>query len=276
MKHLLRAAKFLKSYKWQAIGAFLCLLFTNGAMLVQPQFTRLIIDRGIGEGNINLVLWLTFAMVGFAVLRAVFSFLQGALMARTAQGLAYDLRNHIYAQIQALSFSYHDQAQTGQLMTRATSDVDMVQKFVGNGFLMMVGAVLMMLGSLVFLFVTNWQLSLATLAIVIFTFSVFGAIASRIRPLFKIVQERLSKLNVVLQENLAGVRVIKAFVREPYELDRYTAANQELYDINLRLGRIFSIFMPMIMLTASMAVLSVYWIGGGQVITGFDKAVLGL
>jgi ATP-binding cassette subfamily B protein len=144
----------------------------------------------------------------------------------------------------------------------------MVQKFVGNGFLMMVGAALMMVGSVVFLFVTNWRLSLATLAIVIFTFTVFGTIASRVRPLFKIVQERLSKLNVVLQENLAGVRVVKAFVREPHELHRYTVANQELYDINLRLGRIFSIFMPMIMLTASMAVLSVYWIGGGQVIRG--------
>jgi ATP-binding cassette subfamily B protein len=214
------------------------------------------------------VIWLALAMVGFAAARAVFSFFQGVLMARTAQGIAYDLRNQLYSKIQALSFSYHDQAQTGQLMTRATSDVDMVQRFMGHGFLMMVGAAIMMLGSLTFLFITNWQLSLATLAIVVFTFSVFGTIASRVRPLFKVVQERLAALNVVLQENLVGVRVVKAFVREPYELERYTAANQELYDINIRLGRIFSIFMPMIFLTASMAVLSVYWIGGSQVIRG--------
>ena len=142
-------------------------------------------------------------------------------MARTAQGIAYDVRNQLYAKIQALSFSYHDQAQTGQLMTRATSDVDMVQRFVGQGFLMMVGAAIMMVGSLVFLFVTNWQLSLVMLVIVPFTFVVFGTIASRIRPMFKIVQERLAKLNTVLQENLAGVRVVKAFVREPYEAERY-------------------------------------------------------
>jgi ATP-binding cassette subfamily B protein len=268
VKHLLRAAKFLKNYKWQVAGAFLCLLITNAAMLVQPQFTRLIVDRGIGERNMSLVIWLALAMVAFSAVRALFSFFQGALMARTAQGIAYDVRNQLYAKIQALSFSYHDQAQTGQLMTRATSDVDMVQRFVGNGFLMMAGAVIMMLGSITFLFVTNWRLSLATLAIVAFTFTVFGAIAGRIRPLFKVVQERLSRLNVVLQENLAGVRVIKAFVREPYELERYTAANQELYNINLRIGRIFAVFMPMIFFTASMAVLSVYWIGGGQVIRG--------
>jgi ATP-binding cassette subfamily B protein len=121
MKHLLRAAKFLKGYRWQVIGAFVCLLITNAAMLIQPQFTRIIVDRGIGERNINLVLGLTLAMVAFAALRALFSFVQGALMARTAQGIAYDVRNQLYAKIQALSFSYHDRAQTGQLMTRATS-----------------------------------------------------------------------------------------------------------------------------------------------------------
>ena len=268
MKHLLRAAKFLKPYRWLVIGAFLSLLISNAAMLVQPQFTRLIVDRGIAGNNMPLVIGLALGMVGFAAARALFSFFQGVLMARTAQGIAYDVRNHLYAKIQALSFSYHDRAQTGQLMTRATSDVDMVQRFVGQGFLMMVGAAVMMLGSLTFLFITNWQLSIAMLAIVIFTFSVFGTIASRIRPLFKIVQERLAKLNTVLQENLAGIRVVKAFVREPYELKRYTAANQELYDINVRLGRIFSIFMPMIFFTASIAVLSVYWIGGSQVIRG--------
>jgi ATP-binding cassette subfamily B protein len=268
VKHLLRAGRFLKEYKWLVIGAFFCLLIANGAMLIQPQFTRLIVDQGIANKNMSLVVWMALAMVGFAAARALFSFLQGATMARTAQGIAYDVRNQLYAKIQALSFSYHDRAQTGQLMTRATSDVDMVQRFVGQGFLMMVGAAVMMIGSLTFLFITNWQLSIATLAIVVFTFSVFGTIASRVRPLFKIVQERLAKLNVVLQENLAGIRVIKAFVREPYELERYTAANQELYNINIRLGRIFSVFMPMIFMTASMAVLSVYWIGGRQVIRG--------
>jgi len=106
------------------------------------------------------------------------------------------------------------------------------------------------------------------LVIVPFTFGVFGTIASRIRPLFKIVQERLAKLNVVLQENLTGVRVVKAFVREPYELQRYTNANRELYDVNIKLGKLFSLFMPMIFFISSIASLSVYWIGGGQVIYG--------
>ncbi|MBC8444909.1 MAG: ABC transporter ATP-binding protein [Chloroflexi bacterium] len=268
MKHLLRASAFLKAYRWQAVGAFVCLLLANAASLIQPQFTRLIVDTGIGTGNMRTVIWMSMAMIGFALLRSVFTFLQGVLMARTAQGIAYDARNQLYAKIQALSFSYHDRAQTGQLMTRATSDVDMVQRFVGNGFLMMIGAAVMMIGSLVLLFVTNWQLSLVMVVIVPFTFAVFGNIASRIRPLFKVVQERLARLNTVLQENLVGVRVVKAFVREPYELQRYTEANQELYDINIQIGRWFSLFMPLIFFISNIALLSVYWIGGGQVIRG--------
>ena len=131
----------LGKFKWMVIGAFVCLLIGNAASLIQPQFTRLIVDRGISTGNMGLVIGMSLAMVGFAALRALFSFFQGALMARTAQGVAYEMRNQLYAKIQALSFSYHDRAQTGQLMTRATSDVDMVQGFVGHGFLMVIGSV---------------------------------------------------------------------------------------------------------------------------------------
>ena len=268
MKHLFRAARFLATYKWQVVGAFVSLVLANAASLVQPQFTRLIVDRGIRAKDMGVVIWMAAAMIAFALLRSVFSFLQGMLMARTAQGVAYDLRNQIYARIQSLSFSYHDRAQTGQLMTRATSDVDLVQGFVGQGFLMIIGAAMMMIGSLVFLFVTNWQLSLVMLVIVPFTFGVFGTVASRIRPLFKVVQERLSRLNVVLQESLIGVRVVKAFVREPYEARRYRAANQELYDVNIRIGRMTAFMFPMAFFISNLAALAVYWIGGGQVIHG--------
>jgi ATP-binding cassette subfamily B multidrug efflux pump len=268
MKHLFRAGKFLKEYKWLVVAAFLSLMIGNAANLVQPQFTRLIVDQGIGSRNMSMVIWLALAMVGFAVLRSLFSFLQGALMARTAQGVGFDLRNQLYAKIQALSFSYHDRAQTGQLMTRATSDVDLVQGFVGQGFLMVVGAVLMMIGSLVFLFITNWQLSLVMLVIVPITFSVFGTIASRVRPMFKLVQQRLAKLNTVLQESLVGVRVVKAFVREPYEAQRYADANRDLYDINIQINRRMAFFFPMIFFMSNVSTLSVYWIGGIQVIDG--------
>jgi ATP-binding cassette subfamily B protein len=259
---------FLGRYKWLMIGGFVCLLFANVASLIQPQFTRMIVDRGIRSGNLALVIWMAVAMVGFAILRAIFTFLQGISMVRTAQGVAYDMRNRLYAKIQALSFSYHDRAQTGQLMTRATSDVDLVQGFVSQGFLMVVSSVMMLVSSLVFLFVTNWRLSLVMMVIVPITFTIFGAVSSRIRPMFKLVQERLSRLNVVLQESLSGVRVVKAFAREPYEAKRYADANQELYDMNIRIGRIMAVVFPMVFTISNLSRLSVYWVGGVQVIGG--------
>jgi len=268
MKSLLRATRFLKPYRRSVIGAILCLILANGASLIQPQFTRRVVDQGIRAADLGVVISMAIAIIDFAILRAVFTFLQGMLMARTAQGIAFDMRNHLYGKIQALSFSYHDRAQTGQLMTRATSDVDLVQRFVGQGSLMMAGAAVMMIGSLVLLFVTNWQLSLVMVVIVPFTFIVFGRLASRIRPMFKQVQEKLASLNTVLQENLVGVRVVKAFVREPYEAERYAGANQELYDIQIEIGKRFSLFMPMVFFISNLATLSVYWIGGSQVIGG--------
>ncbi len=268
MKHLLRAGKFLAPYKWQALAAFLALLLSNAASLIQPQFTRLIVDRGIEAANLRLIIWMSLALVGFSIVNSVFSFAQGALMVRTAQDVAYDMRNRIYAKIQALSFSYHDQAQTGQLMTRATSDVDMVQGFVGQGFLMVVGSALMMIGSLVFLFITNWQLSIVMMVIVPLSFAIFANLNRRIHPMFRIVQQRLAHLNTVLQESLVGVRVVKAFVREPHEARRFEDANLELYDINVRIARTVSFVFPLIFLFSNIATLTVYWIGGGQVIGG--------
>ncbi|MFL7809547.1 MAG: ABC transporter ATP-binding protein [Anaerolineae bacterium] len=268
MKHLLRAGKFLAPYKWQALAAFLALLLSNGASLIQPQFTRLIVDRGIDAADMRLIVWLCLGLVGFSILNSLFNFTQGALMVRTAQDVAYDMRNRIYSKIQALSFSYHDQAQTGQLMTRATSDVDLVQGFLGQGFLMVVGSALMMIGSLIFLFITNWQLSIVMLVIVPLSFAIFGRLNTRIRPMFRIVQQRLSHLNTVLQESLVGVRVVKAFVREPHEAQRFEAANQELYDINVSIAKNVSFLFPLIFLFSNTATLAVYWIGGGQVIRG--------
>ncbi|NLE99988.1 MAG: ABC transporter ATP-binding protein [Anaerolineales bacterium] len=251
-----------------ATGAFIGLLLSTGAGLAVPQLTQRIVDQGIAAGSMRTVVIAALGMVALSALGAIFTFVQGVLSARVAQGVAYDLRNELYAKIQSLSFSYHDRAQTGQLLTRATSDVDMVQGFVGFGFLQSLSALLMMVGAVVLLFVTDWQMALIILALIPLTFGLFGFFARKAQPLFKQIQQRLSELNTVLQENLAGVRVVKAFVREEYELRRYTQANQQLYDLNLVVGRLFSMVFPLMFGLANLSTLAVYWIGGYQAIAG--------
>ena len=268
MRYLWRSLGFLKRYWLLAVGAFLGLFISTATRLAIPRLTQTIIDNGIGARRLDIVIWAATGTVGLAVAGSVFTFLQGILSARTAQGIAYDLRNQLYAKIQSLSFSYHDRAQTGQLLTRATSDVDVVRMFVGMGFVQLLSAVLMMVGSIVLLFVTDWQLALIILVLVPLTFGVFGFFASKARPFFKRIQQRLADLNTVLQENLAGVRVVKAFAREPYEAQRYALANQNLFDLNLVVGRLFAGAIPLIFLIANLALLAVYWVGGLQTIAG--------
>jgi ATP-binding cassette subfamily B multidrug efflux pump len=268
VKYLWRALGYLRHYWLLAAGAFLGLFVSTGTRLVIPRLTQRIIDDGITTGQMEIVVWSAVGTVGMAIAGSVFSFLQGVLSARTAQGIAYDLRNELYAKIQALSFSYHDRAQTGQLLTRATSDVEMVHMFVGMGFVHLLSAILMMVGSIALLFATDWQLALVMLVLVPLIFGVFALFASKARPLFTQIQQRLADLNTVLQENLVGVRVVKAFAREPHEAQRYTQANQSLFDLNLVIGRLMAAAIPLIFLIANLSLLAVYWIGGYQAITG--------
>jgi len=268
VKYLWRALGYLRRYWLLAAGAFLGLLISTATRLAVPRLTQMIIDNGIAAGRMNVVIWAALGTVGMAVAGSVFSFLQGVLSARTAQGVAYDLRNRLYAKIQSLSFSYHDRAQTGQLLTRATSDVEAVRMFVGMGFIQLLSAILMMVGSITLLFATDWQLAFIILVLVPLTFGVFAFFAGKARPLFMQIQQRLADLNTVLQENLAGVRVVKAFAREFHEQARYARANQSLFDLNLVVGRLFAVAIPLIFLIANLALLAVYWVGGYQAIAG--------
>jgi ATP-binding cassette subfamily B protein len=143
-----------------------------------------------------------------------------------------------------------------------------VHQFVGIGFIQFIGAILMMVGSIALLIVTDWQLALVMLVLVPLTFGVFAFFASRAQPLFREIQQRIADLNTVLQENLVGIRVVKAFAREPYEARRYAQVNQNVFDLNLVVGRLFAVAIPLIFLIANLAQTAVYWVGGRQTIAG--------
>lgn len=268
MRQLVRSFRFLRKYWYLAVGALLSLFVTTVASLAIPRLSQTMIDQGLGQRNIQLILTLSIIMLALAVVQGLFQFAQGAWAARSAQGIAFDMRNTLYSKIQSLSFSYHDRSQTGQLLTRATSDVEMVQRFVGQGLITLVSALLMMVGALILLFTTNWRLALVMVVVIPITAVIFSAFIRTAQPLFKKIQERLSTLNVVLQENIAGVRVVKAFVREAHEANRYRLANVDLYDVNIQVNRVLSLAFPSIFTMANIATLCIYWIGGNQVIAG--------
>src|SRR3990172_4610654 len=143
------------------------------------------------------------AIVVFALLRGLFSFLQAFWAEKNSQSVAYDLRNDLYAKIQELSFAYHDKNQTGQLMIRATDDVEKVRLFIGQGLLQLVGAVILLTGTVIILFSSNVSLAWTAMPILPVAMVLFAVFASISQPLFTKVQQKLSILNTVLQENLA-------------------------------------------------------------------------
>jgi ATP-binding cassette, subfamily B, multidrug efflux pump len=208
------------------------------------------------------------SIVVFAVLRGVFAFLQAYWAEKNSQSVAYDLRNDLYAKIHRLSFSYHDKNQTGQLMIRATDDVEKVRLFIGQGLLQLVGAVILLTGTVIILFTSNVSLAwtaMPILPVAIVTFVIFASLA---QPMFTKVQQKLSYLNTVLQENLAGIKVIKAFTREKEQQAKFRGAADDTMNQQIAVSRLFTFMFPFIFLVANLGQAAILYLGGKQIIVG--------
>jgi ATP-binding cassette subfamily B protein len=240
----------------------------SGANLATPLLIGRAIDEGIGPRRMGVIFVVVGWLVGLALARALFTFLQGYLAERTSQGVAYDLRDALFERIERLSFSYYDRVQTDQLVTRLTSDVEQIRTFAGSGVVQLANAVVMLVGTTVLLLYLDWQLALVALAIVPVIVVLLVRFVGRIRPLFREVQQTLGRLNTVLQEDLQGVHVIRAFAREDYETARYKSVNEELLQKNLTTVRVFSNNFPFVFLFANLGTLAIIWFGGWQVIGG--------
>jgi ATP-binding cassette subfamily B protein len=300
-RSLLRAIGYLGRQRSAALIAYGALVIATLAQLAVPQLVQNIIDaitRGVTAKTIlnlpevgqalaaaaagrsleqlradrlnaeSIMLSAALIIIAFAVMRGAFSFLQAYMAEKTSQGIAFDLRNEIFAKIQRLSFSYHDRNQTGQLMTRATDDVEKLRLFIAQGLVLAAQAFLLLGVTLIILLLTNWRLTLAVLPVLpiaLMLFLIFGMIS---QPLFFQVQMRLSKVNTILQENLAGIKVVKAFVRERHEQKRFGEAAHDLLEWQLRVGRTFSFLFPLVFLVAQMGQAVVLYFGGSQIIGG--------
>ena len=217
---------------------------------------------------VQALVFSSLAIVAFAVLRGLFSFLQVFWAERNSQDVAFDFRNDLYAKIQGLSFSYHDRNQTGQLMVRATDDVEKVRLFIGQGLLQLAGAVVLLTGTLLILFSTNARLTLIVLPVLpaaVIVFIVFGSLS---QPLFVKLQIKLSALNTILQENLAGIKLVKAFTRETDEQAKFSKSAADLMSHQLKLARLFSFLFPLVILIANLGQAAVLYYGGRQIILG--------
>ncbi|HEY9626769.1 MAG TPA: ABC transporter ATP-binding protein [Coleofasciculaceae cyanobacterium] len=266
MRSLQRVLASLNAYRWLSLGALLSLLLLTVANAVTPQLFRWGIDQGIAKQDLEIVLYSAGAMVIAAIARGLFNFGQSFWAEAASQGVAYDLRNRIFSKIQNLSFSYHDQAQTSQLLTRVTSDIEQIRTFVGTNLIQVISAIVTLISIAIVLLIMNWQLALITLTVIPMNGWLLARFFTQNGELFRRVQEQLGDLNAVLQENLIGIRVVKAFVRESAEARRYTAMNDTLVAANMKTIRAIRSTFPFIFLLSNLVTLAVFGYGGSEVI----------
>jgi len=265
VKSIGRAVGYLRGYKLDAVGGFVALIAMSAANLTAPWLVGYAVDSGLKKGDQRAVLLAVGGLVAAALGRGLFNFLQGYLAERASQGVAYDLREALFARIQRLSFSYYDQAQTGELLTRLTNDVEQVRTFVGQGVVQFGASALMLVGCAVLLFTINPVLAVAALGTIAPILLVLGWFVKQMGPTFGKIQVAIGRLNTALQEALRGIRVVRAFSAEPRERARYGAANEEMRDLGVSLMRVISINFPAVNLFANLGTLVVVGFGGVQI-----------
>ncbi|MCE5191820.1 MAG: ABC transporter ATP-binding protein/permease [Actinomycetia bacterium] len=265
---LLRSLRFMRRYRTVAVTAVVAVLAASAADLVAPQLLRHIVDQGITAGHTNVIASDALWLVMVATVGGIAQFLQGYLSGKASHGAAYDMREAIFERLQTLSFSYHDRVQTGQLITRVTSDVDLVRDFVGGGLVQAIAAAILLVGAVVLVTLMNWQLALVAFTAIPLTIFVLVRFVSGLSPMYRSFQQRLAALNSVLQENVAGIRVVKAFAREPYEAERYRAANESLLDQGLQVRRNVANAFPLLFSVGNLGVALVVWVGAVKVAHG--------
>ena len=265
---IIRILGYLRPY-WRIVALSIVLLFASvGSDLVIPTLIQRIIDDGIVSKNITVIVTLTAFMIGVALLGAAATIGNTFLAIRAAQSFGADVRSAAYHRIQKFSFGNLDKFQTGQIITRLTSDVNSVQMIVMMGLRMFISAPIMIVGSIAIMFIINAELARIVLLLLPLTLLLAVVFVWKALPMFLEVQKRLDRLNTVLQENLAGVRVVKAFVRQSHESMRFEEANTSLTDQTTKVLTIFSVLFPSMLIIINLSVLSVIWFGGLEAIGG--------
>ena len=268
MNDLRRMSRFAKPYLKEIFLAIILLGLVAFADLSIPRLIQVIIDEGVANQDMNKIISTSLLMIGASILSAIFLVGNTIFAVRASRSLEADIREEIFKKIQTFSFGNLDDFTTGQLLTRLTSDINQVQLFFVLLLRMFTRAPLMFLGSISIMVLTNFELAKIMFVLIPVTTVMVAMFIGKVQPYFAKVQERLEYLNQVMQENLTGIRVVKAFVRREYENQRFEDANQQLYETQLTFMQLLSIFFPMIMVIMNLGTVAIIYFGGLQVFAG--------
>jgi ATP-binding cassette subfamily B multidrug efflux pump len=244
------------------------MLALTGLNLVIPEIIQRVIDIGLKQSNVNYLINSALILLGIGIFKSLFTYYQRYLGEWIASHIGYDLRNRLYNHIQHLSFSYHDHAQTGQLISRTIEDVRSVERFSGSSITELIQVGLLLVGVTTLLFITNSQLAVVALLPLIPLVLLTTNFGTRVSDYFLDVDNALGELSARLQENVTGVQVVRAFAREPHEMGRFEEANRTLYNARVKVNFEWSKIMPSSHFLVTAGTLLILWFGGQMVMNG--------
>jgi ATP-binding cassette subfamily B protein len=268
MNHLKRLLPFAKPYRLQIV---VVLFFTLGALvtnLVVPIFLGLAVDEGIGKQDMQAVVFYSLILLGVAALRSLFFYLQGVWQGTIGTDMVRDLRNALYRKLQVLPFAYYTKMPTGQIMSRMLGDMDSIEQFVAFGFTGMVTDLSTFVLTLIIVVQLDWQLTLAALLPLTLMLLPIWRFRLKIDPAWDAVREQMGKLTSVLQENISGVRVVKAFGREPHAVEQFSRENVRNQATNVERGRLEAAAFPTMDFIMGLSFLSMLVFGALQMVNG--------
>jgi len=275
MKKIFKFLSFIKPYWKQVVFAMIFLICVVFMDLTIPRLVQRIIDEGIYKNDLTLVANTTLIMLGISVLSTLFSIGNNMLSVQVGEAFARDLREAIFVKIQELSYTNLDQLKTSDLVVRLTSDISVLQQTYRMSMRIGTRGPLLIIGSIILMVTTNASLTMKIVPLLLLTLILILLFIWKLGPIFGQLQKKLDKVNNVLQENIAGVRVVKAFVRRQHEKKRFEDVNEEYTSIHIKVMQYISLIFPMLMFLINIGVLIIVWIGGKQVING-DLTVGGI
>jgi ATP-binding cassette subfamily B multidrug efflux pump len=268
MNHIKKLFRFVKPY-WQL--SVLSLVLLTAVVFIDlsiPRLIQQIIDQGVNQNNMSVVVQTSAIMLGLSLLQFVLAVGNNVFSIRVGEGVARDLREALFTKIQSFSFGNIDHFTTGRLMVRLSSDTGAVQRVFQVSLRIGTRAPLLMIGSLILMFNTNRNLALTMIPLLVVTSAIIIFFSIKMEPLFLSVQQKLDRLNTVLQENIAGARLVKAFVRADRESQRFEAANEDFTERNVRVMTFMSTMSPVLTFFVNIGIVTVVYAGGLRVIQG--------
>lgn len=257
-----RLLSYLKPYRGSLIGVFVLVMVSTLLSLAGPLLLGLAIDEYIIPGDLPGLLRLAGIMLAVYLGSSVTVTIYSLVMVNIAQKLMKDIRAALFSHMQTLSMSYFDEHETGDLMSRITNDTDTINRGLSSGLTQLAGSLLQLVGIAIAMFVLSWQMALGSLLILPLMMFATGAIASRSRSAFRDVQFNLGALNATAEENIAGVRVVRAFAREDDTIAEFRAVNEQNRDAGIKAERIVALLMPLLNVMSTITIALIAALGG--------------